>query len=312
LKEKENRQVVLAIGRLSTLIPCLGGRFVLFHKDSVCWSSLATHKDTKIISDWLTHPETGLWDDGVINQVKGKGLAAINSRLSDPFKVKPPSSGLSPLLFRRRPNKVDANKDRGYQGFLVGPEIDIGGLFNGMHNNTLPSNITSLTSYVIPMKTVYLSNGAHILLVYQIDDTTLVMLSPQIDSIQFTQPSFYTYLSSSIHQLFSPLSKLAHSPRRDRSNWICSSISDYDFYLKSNATKYSITPEVEHAMELVCMDLQDMSQSIIVTKSNPPHWVVGMKQGSQKYVMVYDKEKGWLEDCDREVKMMMTSLISEQ
>ena len=55
-------------------------KLLILWKDTLCWSSLDNHQDAKVIYDYLTNESSGLIDDGILNQVKEKGIPIITFR----------------------------------------------------------------------------------------------------------------------------------------------------------------------------------------------------------------------------------------
>ena len=77
-------------------------KLLILWKDTLCWSSLDNHQDAKVIYDYLTNESSGLIDDGILNQVKEKGIPIITFRAC-PKNASKKYDNLQPIeyLFRR-------------------------------------------------------------------------------------------------------------------------------------------------------------------------------------------------------------------
>ncbi|KAJ3336849.1 hypothetical protein HDU91_001636, partial [Kappamyces sp. JEL0680] len=308
-----NRLVVQTAARLSTLVQVLGNRMMILYKDSLAWSSLESQDDTKLVFDWFTHPEVGLWDDGVINQVKAKGLPAVSSRLADKPKPKAPSSGLAPLLFHKKP-KPDLAA-RSFKGFLVGPEIDLPSQHRSV-DTLRPGDAPDPSSPIqVHIKTVYLSEGTpHVFLVYQWDDWSVVMLSPHLDSGLFVKPSWYIYLQDCVLEVLQPLvdsakEKLHGNLQVDppASCLMGISINSSDFIVKSSAgpkLAAVISPQVLACLEDIKTQIAAKKAKQCTVLTADQKWVCGLAQGSRTYFLVLEKE-GLLFDSSLEQQIAL-------
>ena len=181
------RQVITACTRLCTEITLPKAKMMLLWKETLCWSSLDSHQDTKLIYDYLTNPTTGLLDDGILNQTKTKGEAAISARAyPSPHPNTLPKNTTIEALFRK-----PVPQPR-FSGFLVGPDL------------------TNPSSQPYKVQLVFLTDlMPYLFIVYQWqDEYTLSFLTPVQDGAESISLEYYTHLASSIAHALPPLQAL--------------------------------------------------------------------------------------------------------
>ncbi|KAH6563774.1 hypothetical protein BASA61_002813 [Batrachochytrium salamandrivorans] len=90
----------------------------LFYRHHLLWSGIKSTADMHTFYDYITDPETGKIHDGLVNQVKRKGEALIDSR---------PTNLASSSLSISKPNLssffgVGSSTNHSFSGFLIGPD----------------------------------------------------------------------------------------------------------------------------------------------------------------------------------------------
>ncbi|KAH9277148.1 hypothetical protein BASA83_000007 [Batrachochytrium salamandrivorans] len=90
----------------------------LFYRHHLLWSGIKSTADMHTFYDYITDPETGKIHDGLVNQVKRKGEALIDSRptnlASSSFSISKPN--LSSFF------GVGNSTNHSFSGFLIGPD----------------------------------------------------------------------------------------------------------------------------------------------------------------------------------------------
>jgi hypothetical protein len=187
------RKLITVCTRFRTTMPSLSSaKLLILWKDTLCWSSLDNHHDAKVIYDYLTNESSGLIDDGILNQVKEKGIPIITFRVCTKNASKK-YVNLQPIeyLFRRPKKHIP------FSGYLVGPNL-----------NNYPTTIQD--AQVTP-KVVYLGYHLtpHVFIAYQwLDDYTFCVLSPVLDCADFSSLLWYKSLQSTISHSFQPFRDL--------------------------------------------------------------------------------------------------------
>ncbi|KAJ3299182.1 vacuolar fusion protein ccz1 [Borealophlyctis nickersoniae] len=244
--------------------------------------------------DYLTDPETGKLEDGVVNQVKGKGEAVISSRPTDLRSQRSVSGGFSASsLFaplRKEPAK--------FSGFLVGP---------------------SGTGTGNPKK-LYVGRDAteHEVLVYQFqDDCSLIMFMPNgqsatsHDAQRPRDKGFYAQLRSFLDDRLTPLSKeLAEGyTRSKKAGEFTDTHYRYVYYNAMNlAFKTSIgqhkstaiTEDIARCLGALHEEFESSNCGLeeVCVKTGADVWIVGRRSENREFYIVLPKADASLTDVE--------------
>ncbi|XJO71434.1 hypothetical protein BDV3_000950 [Batrachochytrium dendrobatidis] len=271
LKKSLYLSIITAISEMESSFDFIS-KTCLFYGHHLLWSGLANTADTHTFYDYITDPETGKIYDGLVNQIKRKGEAIIDSK---PIVLASHTTAISNSTFNPF-FRATQSMQRAFSGFLVGPE----------HPYT--------SSIPIDIKKVYLDEDLKPfgLIVYQFqDDITFAIfvdLSDPVKARALLDPAIYTQLKSRFDQISMPLLEKLVSAYQDYTKNITES-PEYSFKfitfnsltlavkLSINTTKLlSITSNLAVAIGQLNEDLASSKMGLneIQMKVSKDTWIV--------------------------------------
>ncbi|KAJ3322367.1 hypothetical protein HDV06_003087 [Boothiomyces sp. JEL0866] len=240
-----HRSVYSTINKISTITTTT---VTLLYKNALVYSGLDQYEHIYDLYDYLVDSESGKYDDLIINQVKNKGEAAISARI---------------YTFIHTAGAPIGNP---FTGFLIGPET-----------------LDQVEQKVEP-KIIYFGKVPHIIITYQLYEVlTITFTSKQIELEKFNQLSYYAFLQSCIHELFTPLLNI---PER-------SSSSMYYYTVQNNNTHNiqvgSSNNKIKSKVKKMFLQKHDDIESYT---SIDDGWLCALKDGDRDIVVYVDKEVG--------------------
>ncbi|KAI9096075.1 hypothetical protein DFS34DRAFT_650793 [Phlyctochytrium arcticum] len=311
-----NRQsflkVATFINRLKSDFPLLKYGCLLWH-DQLVWSSTRSPSDLQDVYDYFTDPETGRVYDGLINQVKRKG--------------EPVTHGRRASLRAPAPRSATSRKGRRFTGYLVGPP----------QLNTVSTDTT--------LKEVYIGDDGdpYFLIVYQFeDDTTFIFLIPTSAIVQPLQSDnqlllpleqnprrieFYVKLADHLNKNLAEIAQVVQAGWTN-ARQVGDFAEQHFRYLYFNSSTLSfkssisrhkttqLTPDLIHCLNNMHEDFLSMSADGELTELNlqttlSDAWVVGRRNNSREFYMVFPKSEASVVDIDDDVEKFSTAYLQE-